>query len=132
MPVYEYRCNDCRSKIALFVKGFSGISKAICTNCGSENLVRLFSTFSVVKTDKDVYEDILGDNQLIERMMANDPSALIEWSRKMEGTQGEQSPEYEEMIERMEKGERVENVMADMQQKELAPSETDSFPGLDE
>jgi hypothetical protein len=37
-------------------------------------------------------------------MLMNDPKALAEWNRKM--SQGEEvAPEYQEMIERMEKGE---------------------------
>jgi len=37
-------------------------------------------------------------------MLADDPSALAEWSKRM--SQGEEvAPEYEEMVERMEKGE---------------------------
>jgi hypothetical protein len=37
-------------------------------------------------------------------MLADDPRALAEWNKRM--SQGEEvAPEYEEMIERMEKGE---------------------------
>jgi hypothetical protein len=37
-------------------------------------------------------------------MMNNDPRALTEWNRRM--SQGEPvSPEYQEMVERMDKGE---------------------------
>lgn len=68
-------------------------------------LQRLFSTFSVrSKTYKDVYEDILSDSQLTRGMLADDPKALAEWNKRM--SQGEEvTPEYEEMIGRMEKGE---------------------------
>jgi hypothetical protein len=87
-------------------------------------LTRLFSTFARLKTDKDVYENILSDSNLVKGMMANDPRALVEWSRRMEGTEGEKSPEYEEMMERMEKGEGWDKVASDMQEKESASSET--------
>jgi hypothetical protein len=37
-------------------------------------------------------------------MLADDPRALAEWNKRM--SQGEEvAPEYEEMVERMEKGE---------------------------
>ena len=129
MPVYEYRCNNCRRKVSLYVRGFSEMPQPACDNCGSKDLTRLFSTFATLKTDKDVYEDILSDSQLVNRMMANDPRALVEWSRRMEGTEGEKSPEYEEMIERLERGERWDKVASDMQEGELASSET---PELEE
>lgn len=56
------------------------------------------------KTYKDIYEDILSDSQLTRAMLRDDPKALAEWNKRM--SQGEEiAPEYQEMIERMEKGE---------------------------
>ena len=132
MPIYEYRCNNCRQKVSLLVRGFSGNPEPVCTSCGSNNLTRLFSTFATLKTDKDVYEDILNDNQLVERMMANDPRAMLEWSRKMEGTEAEKSPEYEEVIQRMEKGEDFQQLVGEMQERYSGSSEDDSPAGLEE
>jgi len=57
------------------------------------------------KTYKDVYEDILSDRELTQGMMRDDPRALAEWNRRM--SQGERvAPEYEEITERMERGEQ--------------------------
>ncbi len=129
MPVYEYWCNNCRHKVTLYIRGFSETPKAICATCGNENLRRLFSSFAVHKTDKDVYDDILSDNRLVRGMMSDDPHALAEWTRRMEGTApGETGPEYEEMMERLERGERWEKIATEMQQKELASSETEPSP----
>ncbi len=56
------------------------------------------------KTYKDVYEDILSERELTQGMMCNDPRALVDWNKRMSG--GEKAgPEYEEITERMEKGE---------------------------
>jgi hypothetical protein len=75
-----------------------------CPGCGSNKLKRIFSTFSVQKTYKDVYEDILSDRELTQGMMRDDPRAVAEWNRRMSG--GEKPlPEYEEITERMERGE---------------------------
>jgi hypothetical protein len=64
----------------------------------------VFSTFSVQKTYKDVYEDILSDRELTQGMMRDDPRAMAEWNKRMSG--GEKSaPEYEEITGRMERGE---------------------------
>ena len=123
MPVYEYRCNNCRRRVSLLVRSLSQPPEAICRNCGSKDLTRLFSTFARLRTDQDVYADILDDSQLVNRMMANDPTALVEWSRKMEGSEVGKDSEYGEAMERMEKGERWDKVVSDMQRKELASSE---------
>ena len=64
----------------------------------------MFSAFSMHKTHKDVYEDILSDRDLTRGMLGNDARALAEWNRRMSG--GEKvAPEYEEIMERMERGE---------------------------
>jgi hypothetical protein len=75
-----------------------------CPHCGTSELKRIFSTFSVQKTYRDVYEDILSDRELTQGMMRDDPRAIAEWNKRMSG--GEKSaPEYEEITERMETGE---------------------------
>ena len=124
MPVYEYRCNNCHQVVALYLRNFADVPQVRCTRCGSHNLSRLFSTFAVHKTYKDVYEDILSDSQLVRGMMANDPRAMAQWSKKMEGAGGgEIGPEYEEMTERLERGERWDKVAGEMQDRQLPPRE---------
>jgi len=110
MPIYEYFCRSCQRKVTLYLQTFSE-SSPNCPQCGNNALNRLFSTFSVRKTYKDAYEGILSDNQLTRGMMGNDPRALAEWNRRM--GQGESvAPEYEEMIERMDRGEMPPPEMA--------------------
>jgi putative FmdB family regulatory protein len=124
MPVYEYWCHDCHCKVSVYLKGFSGTGEVVCPQCSGKHLTRLFSTFAVRKTDKDFYDDILSDNQLTRGMLANDPRALAEWSRRFEGRAGTQiSPEYEEMTERLERGENWQKLATEMQEKEFGPTE---------
>ncbi len=103
MPLYEYRCRHCQRKVTLYLRAFSQ-SPPSCPQCGNDTLQRLFSAFSVRKTDSGIYEDILSDSQLTKGMLNNDPRALAEWNKRM--SRGEAvAPEYEEMIDRMEGGE---------------------------
>jgi hypothetical protein len=75
-----------------------------CPRCGGSQLKRIFSTFSIHKTYRDVYDNILSDRELTQGMMRDDPRALAEWNSRMSG--GEKSPpEYEEITEKMERGE---------------------------
>lgn len=120
MPLYEYRCGGCGRKVTLLVRSFGGEPGSPCPNCSSTSLTRLFSTFRVLKTDKDVYEDILGDNQLVDRMMHNDPKALAEWNRKM-SREDTVAPEYEEMVDKMDHGEWPSEVTG--QRKAASPEE---------
>ena len=75
-----------------------------CPHCSNSDLKRVFSTFAVQKTYRDVYEDILSDRELTQGMMRDDPRAMAEWNKRMSG--GEKpAPEYQEITERMEAGE---------------------------
>jgi putative FmdB family regulatory protein len=114
MPVYEYLCRKCRHKFTIFVQSSTGAGNTpVCARCQSTEIVRIFSTFSVrSKTDKEIYEDILSDQRLQGAMLAGDPKALAEWNKRMtQGLDQETTPEYEEMLERMEKGEMPTQLM---------------------
>lgn len=118
MPIYEYRCNACQRKVAILLRDLSASPK--CPHCGSEDLSRLFSTFAVRGTYKDVYEDILSDRQLTDGLMRNDPRALAEWNKRMSrGMDEEIAPEYEEMLDRMEHGEMPEMPVGGMPEEDL-------------
>ena len=80
------------------------MAKPPCPRCGNSELKRIFSTFSVQKTYRDVYEDILSDRELTQGMTRDDPRAMAEWNKRMSGGE-KSSPQYEEITERMEKGE---------------------------
>ena len=111
MPLYEYWCLHCQKKVLLYKSTYSqDLPK--CPLCDDNTLQRLFSTFSVHKTDNDIYEDILGDSQLTNRMMKNDPAALAEWNKKM--SRGEKvSSEYEEIVDTMKNGKMPTKSMID-------------------
>ncbi|MGA7671949.1 MAG: zinc ribbon domain-containing protein [Nitrolancea sp.] len=43
MPIYEYRCTDCRKKVSVFFRSYSSVTDPVCPICGGTNLERLFS-----------------------------------------------------------------------------------------
>ena len=111
MPIYEYQCDNCHRRVSILARSFSE-SSVTCPNCGSTELKRLFSTFSVRKSDKSTYEDILSDSQLVRGLESDDPRALAEWNKRMShGVDEEISPEYEDMLDRMEAGEVPADLM---------------------
>ncbi len=103
MPIYEYWCGSCQQIISSYRQS-SSMSSPACPRCGNSELKRVFSTFSVQKTYRDVYEDILSDRELTQGMMRDDPRAMAEWNKRMSSGE-EPLPEYEEITERMERGE---------------------------
>ncbi len=106
MPIYEYNCNNCKKKVSIFFKSYDAAS-ASCPKCGSKDMQRLFSTFKVKKTYMDIYEDILSDRQLERGLLSNNPKALADWNRRMSMGMEDNNiaPEYEEMVEKMDRGE---------------------------
>ncbi len=104
MPIYEYRCDSCHRKVSLYQREISSPSLSSCPYCGNSKLRRIFSTFSMHKTYMDVYDGILSDSELTRGMMSNDPRALAEWNRRMSGDE-KVAPEYEEIAEKMDRGE---------------------------
>lgn len=120
MPIYEYRCNACRRKVSVYLRDFSAVAK--CPSCGSEDLVRLFSSFAVRSSPKDVYQDMRNDRRLVERLLRNDPKAIADWIRKARRVH----PEYELVVDAMERSGYPEEWMraAEMPEQSVSESET--------
>jgi putative FmdB family regulatory protein len=127
MPIYEYWCDSCRRVVSSYRRN-SSAAQPPCPRCGSSELKRIFSTFSVQKTYRDVYEDILSDRGLSQGMMHDDPRAIAEWNKRMSG--GEKpSPEYEEITQRMEGGEWPVTQIEEKRKK--FSGQVESKPGID-
>jgi putative FmdB family regulatory protein len=62
MPVYEYLCKNCNSKVEIYLPKFTAESPP-CPKCQHNSLNRIFSSFMVQKSYKDVYDNILSDGQ---------------------------------------------------------------------
>ena len=56
MPIYEYRCPDCRATESVFVRSISSHVAPPCPACGADAMERLMSTFAMGKTTAGVHE----------------------------------------------------------------------------
>ena len=122
MPIYEYRCANCRRKVEVFARSHAVQASPTCSHCGSDEMSRVFSKFAFrrSKNDTGVYDDILSDRKLTDGLMRNDPRALAEWSRKMSHAADEDStPETEELMDRLDAGEDVSEVIETMKPPEM-------------
>ena len=109
MPIYEYRCGDCKRRVQLFYQTFSSAENATptCTNCGSTNLARLVSRVFQLKSDEAQLED-LSDPSSFGDLDENDPKSVARWARKLGQQMGEDlGDDWGEMVDRMEAGEDV-------------------------
>ena len=43
MPIYNYKCEDCKKDFEVLVKSYG--EKTKCTSCGSKDVKRIYSAF---------------------------------------------------------------------------------------
>jgi putative FmdB family regulatory protein len=111
MPIYEYRCRDCRRKVSLFFRTFSDIpAEPACPRCGGTHLSRLISRVAVVRSEDSRLDD-LTDPSALGDLDEDDPKSIARWMRKMGSESGEEMPEeFGEVIDRLESGQSPEEI----------------------
>ena len=102
MPLYEYRCKDCRRRSTVLVRSISSTTDASCQHCGSGSLTRLISKFSFRRSWGGSL-DWTPDSGYPDDMDQDDPKQMAQWMRRMQHEMGEEvSPEFEQMMDEME------------------------------
>ncbi|MCC7201704.1 MAG: zinc ribbon domain-containing protein [Nitrospirae bacterium] len=81
MPIYEYRCNNCRKKVSVLILNRSS-DATVCTHCGSRELTRLFSRFAAPKSEEARLES-LADPGKWGDIDENDPASMARAMKKM-------------------------------------------------
>ncbi|HWO73443.1 MAG TPA: zinc ribbon domain-containing protein [Dehalococcoidia bacterium] len=105
MPVYEFACNACGAPISVFVRSINARVEPRCPRCGSADARRLISRVAVIKGEGSF--DSLDD---LDNFDESDPKAMARWARRMQQELGDDAgPEFEEMVERLERGESLED-----------------------
>ena len=129
MPIYEYRCHDCRRRVAIFWRTFSEAEEGtpVCPRCGGTSLTRLVSRVRIARSEESHLDD-LADPSNFPDFDENDPSSLGRWMRKMSAETGEDlGPEFDEVVGRLEAGESPEEIEKTM--PELTGAGGDDFGG---
>lgn len=117
MPVYQYRCLNCRRRFEVFMTFAEYGQKPVqCTHCGSPNIQRRIGRVRVAKSEESRLES-LADPSALEGL-ENDPKALGRMMRKMGSEMGEDlGPEFEDVVDRLEAGqdpEEIEKALPDL------------------
>lgn len=114
MPIYEYRCNQCRRRVSILVRAYDPPANPRCDRCGSHNLTRLVSRVSVVRSE-EARLDALADPSNLAGLDENDPRSIARWMRKMSSEMGEDlGDEFNEVVDRLEAGESPEEIEKSM------------------
>jgi putative FmdB family regulatory protein len=116
VPIYEYRCHDCKRRVSIFWRSFTeaGAKLPTCPRCGGANLTRLVSRVRIVRSEESRLDD-LSDLSDFPDLDENDPRSLGRWMRKMSAEIGEDlGPEFDEVVGRLEAGESPEEIEKSM------------------
>lgn len=116
MPIYEYRCQDCRRRVSVFLRSFTDTTTASpqCPRCGSQKLHRLVSRVSLLRSEESRLDD-LADPSKFGDLDENDPKSIARWMKRMGGELGEDlGDEFHEVVDRLEAGQSPEEIEAAM------------------
>ena len=130
MPIYQYRCLNCKKRFEIFLSYKEYGEKSVqCPHCASDNVQRRIGRIRVAKSEESRM-DALTDPSGLEGL-ENDPRALGKMMRKMGNEMGEEvPPEYNEVVDRLEAGqspEDIEKAIPDLEGGAGGPGEDGDF-----
>jgi putative FmdB family regulatory protein len=99
MPIYEYRCKDCRKKSTYITLSATAALEPKCKHCGSADMVKLVSRVAIFRSEESRMES-LADPSKLAGLDENDPKSVARWMKKMGKEMGEDLGEdFEQEIE---------------------------------
>ncbi len=108
MPIYEYRCNQCKKRMSFLVMSAEKEQALSCSFCKSPDLTRLFSKFATVRSEESRLES-LADPGSLAGLDESDPKSMARWMKKMGKELGEDVGEdFESEIDKAVSGEDSE------------------------
>jgi putative FmdB family regulatory protein len=119
MPIYEYRCQQCRRRFSVFWRSFSAVDEdeVTCTHCGASEARRLVSRVRMVRSEESRLDD-LADPSAWGDFDEDDPKSMGRFMRKMVNEMGDEAgdlgPEFDEVIDRLESGQDPESIEQEM------------------
>ncbi len=118
MPIYEYRCSNCRRKFSMFWRTYEAAQAGMarCRHCDSADVTRLVSRVRVVRSSDSLGDDF--DPSDFGDLDENDPKSLGRFMRRMMQEAGDEAgelgSEFEEVVDRLEAGQSPEDIEQSM------------------
>ncbi len=114
MPLYDYLCLDCHHRFEMYMSYAEyGTRSVQCPHCQSSRVRRRLPRVRLAKSEEDRIEslaDEFSDPNILEGL-EEDPRAMGRFMRKMSQELGEEvPPEFDEVVERLEKGQKPEEI----------------------
>jgi putative FmdB family regulatory protein len=115
VPSYDYRCNDCQRRVVLTYKTYADYDAATptCPRCHGTNLTRLISRVSIAKSEESRFGSL--DDTALDDLADADPATMGRYMRRMSEEVGEDlGDDFNEVVNRLERGENPEDIEASM------------------
>lgn len=114
MPNYGFQCSNCHRKFRVYLSYEEYDSADVrCPHCSSKDLNRLISRVRFARSEESRLESLADPSNLAG--LEDDPQALGRMMRQMSGELGEElGPEFDEVVERLEKGQSPEDIEKEM------------------
>ncbi len=126
MPVYEFRCIDCRKRfeVRLTYAEYDGY-QAKCPHCGSDRVTRFIRKVRFALGDRSRLAELADPANM--SALDDDPQALGRMMREMKTQLGANDlpGEFDEVVDRLEKGQTPDQIENDL--PEISSSTDDSL-----
>lgn len=100
MPIYEFRCAECRRKTTLITLSVSAAVDPACQHCGGRNMAKLVSRVAIRRSEESRLES-LADPSSLAGLDEQDPKSVARWMKKIGREMGEETGEdFDEEIDR--------------------------------
>ena len=88
MPLYEYRCLDCKKRSTVLVLSLANQAPAACSHCTSARVERILSRFASPKSEEARLE-ALTDSSNLAGLDENNPQSMARFMKTMGEEMGE-------------------------------------------
>ena len=88
MPLYEYRCLDCKKRSTVLVLSLANQAPSACSHCASARIERVLSRFASPKSEGARLE-ALADPSNLAGLDENDPQSMARFMKTMGKEMGE-------------------------------------------
>lgn len=119
MPIYEYRCQECRRTSSFLILNLKEPFTPVCPECGSLALERILSRVHV-RLSEETRLERLADPTTWAGVDENDPRSMARLLKKMGREMGEDFPgEVDQLVEEAMESESQDKAAGESEENEF-------------
>jgi putative FmdB family regulatory protein len=104
VPIYDYRCGNCRKRFAVFFRSFSEVGAVGCQHCGSDDVAKLAPRISLL-AGEDARLERLSDPSALGDVDESDPASVARLAKRLGREMGEDlGGEFDEAMDELAAG----------------------------